>query len=300
MRILILSRRGTLYSTRRFTKSALRSGHEVRVLDPLRCHIVIAPGGGTVYIKDRPIETPGVVLPRIGASITEYGLATVMQFEQMGVPVVNPSQAILASRDKLRGLQVLAQNGIDVPRTIMSREVDHLDKILELVGGAPVIVKLLHGTQGVGVMIAHTREALEGLLETLWGLEQDLLVQEYYPEAAGQDLRILVVGSQVVAAMRRVARPGDFRSNIHRGGEGFRVDLPDAYRDLALRAAMVLGLRVAGVDIIESKTGPKVVEVNSSPGFEGLERATGLDIAGAIIDYTVRYAEEVREKKQAA
>lgn len=300
MKILILSRRGTLYSTRRFTKAALKLGHEVAVVDPLRCYIVIGTGGALVFVKDKPLGSPDVVLPRIAASITEYGLAMVSQLEMAGVPVVNSSQAILDSRDKVRALQILGLNGVPVPRTIMSRNVEEIEKVLELVGGPPVIVKLIQGSQGIGVMLADTRESLKGIVDTLWGLGQDILIQEYFPEAQGRDLRVLVVGDRIIAAMQRVARPGEFRSNIHRGGEGQVVPVDEPIRDMALRAVRALKLNVAGVDIIESKTGPRVMEVNSSPGFEGLERATGLDIASGIIEFTVRYAEEIKERKKAA
>lgn len=300
MKILVLSRRGTLYSTRRFTKASLQLGHHVMVLDPLRCVVVVAKDAGAIYVKDKPLETPDVVLPRIGASITDYGLATVSQLELIGLPVVNSSQAIVASRDKLRCLQILAMNGVAIPRTIMCRDARNLDRILELVGGTPVIVKLIQGAQGVGVMMADSRGSLEGLLDTVWNLGREVLIQEYVPESKGEDLRVLVVGGEVIGVIRRIARPGEFRSNIHKGGEAKAVDVPQSYRDLAVAAARALALNIAGVDIIESNSGPKVMEVNSSPGFEGLERATGQDVARKIIEYTVQYAEKAKERKKAA
>jgi ribosomal protein S6--L-glutamate ligase len=236
-----------------------------------------------------------VVIPRIGASITGYGLAVVNQFDMMGVAVLNNSVPIARSRDKLRCLQLLARFGVDIPRTVMARDRSNIPRLLKDVGGLPAIVKLIRGTQGVGVMLASTLSELEGILATFSDLGQDIVLQEFISESRGRDIRALVVGERVVAAMRRRAKRGEFRSNLHRGGRGKAVKLPKAYREAAVTAVRIVGLEVAGVDILETRDGPKVMEVNSSPGFEGLERATGFDIAGAIIDHALALAQEQRE-----
>jgi ribosomal protein S6--L-glutamate ligase len=235
-----------------------------------------------------------VAVPRIGASVTAAGLAVVRQLEALGVPVVNGAVGIANSRDKLRALQLLAQAGVDMPRTVLARGGGDIKELVAHVGGLPAILKLIQGTQGVGVMIAHSEAEVESILSTLWDLGQEILLQEFIAESRGRDVRALVVGDRVAGAMRREARSGEFRSNLHRGGEGSAVELAPGYAQAAVRAARVLGLDVAGVDLLEAESGPKVMEVNSSPGFEGLERATGLDIAGAIVDYAARLAAGVR------
>jgi ribosomal protein S6--L-glutamate ligase len=234
----------------------------------------------------RGVEVRGldVVIPRIGASITGYGLAVVEQLEMMGVPVVNGAQAIARSRDKLRCLQLLARSGLRIPRTVMARDASNVPRLVDEIGGLPAIVKLLRGTQGVGVMLGSTIPELQGILETFQGLGQEFVLQEFVAESRGRDVRALVVGGRVVGAMRRRAKRGEFRSNLHRGGRGKPITLEQAYVDAALRATEVVGLEVAGVDLLETQAGPTLLEVNSSPGFEGLERATGLDAAGAIVD----------------
>lgn len=291
LRVGILSRKASLYSTRRLVEAVRAFGHEALVLDTLRCDLLAEKGLPKVFYEGEEVRDLAVIVPRIGASITRYGLAVVRQLESMGVPALNGSEAIARSRDKLRCIQLLAQAGIDVPRTVMMRERAHLELAVEQIGGLPVIVKLLQGTQGVGVMLAHSFDELESMLDTMWNLEQEILLQEFVAESRGRDVRALVVGDRVVGAMRRTAGvQGEFRSNIHRGGKGELIDLPEAYAREAIRAAQVVGLDVAGVDLLESSTGPRVAEVNSSPGFEGLERASGIDAAGEIVDYALRLA----------
>lgn len=292
MRIAILSRKRGLYTTGRFIESARSMGHEPVVLDPLRCFLVLARRSPQIYYgaADRPLPPMDLVIPRIGASVTDHGLAVVNQFDMMGVPMVNNSQPIARSRDKLRCFQLLTRKNIDIPRTVMAREPHQIGPALEAVGGPPVILKLLRGTQGIGVILAETEQAVQSVLDTLWSLGQTILIQEFVAESEGKDIRALVVGNRVVTAMRRQARFGEFRSNIHRGAGGVVVDLDEEYRRVAVQASQVMGLQVAGVDLLESHQGPKVMEINSSVGFEGLEKATGLDIARLILEYAVRYA----------
>jgi len=292
LRVGILSRKASLYSTRRLVEAVRAYGHEPVVLDTLRCDLLAEKGRPKIFYEGEELEAPSVVLPRIGASITRYGLAVVRQLESMGVPALNGSDGISRSRDKLRCIQLLAQAGIDVPRTVMMRERAHLDTAVEHIGGLPVIVKLLQGTQGVGVMLAHSFDELESMLDTMWNLEQEILLQEFVAESRGRDVRALVVGDRVVGAMRRTALvQGEFRSNIHRGGKGELIELPEAFAREAIRAAQIVGLQVAGVDLLESATGPRVAEVNSSPGIEGLERASGIDVAGAIVAHALHLAQ---------
>jgi ribosomal protein S6--L-glutamate ligase len=289
--LAILSRKRSLYSTRRLLEAAQALGHPAKVLDTLRCDLALESGRPRVLFEGRELDPPGVVIPRIGASITRYGLAVVNQFEMMGVPALNGAEAIAHSRDKLRCLQFLARSGIPIPRTVMMRRREDVTAATDRVGGLPVIVKLLQGTQGVGVMIAGTHAELASILDTLWTLDEEILLQEFVAESRGRDIRALVAGNRVVAAMRRVARTkGEFRSNLHRGGAGEAVALPPAYAETAIRAARVLGLELAGVDMLESSDGPRVIEVNSSPGFEGLEKATRVDVARAIVGHAVAYA----------
>ncbi len=294
MRFLVLSRKPTLYTTRRLVESARARGHEAASVDPLDCWLVCGPRTPEVLHGPggRPLGGFHVVVPRIGASITDYGLAVVNQFDMMGVPVVNMAYAIGRSRDKLRSLQFLSRHDVDIPRTVMARSPGQMREALRVVGGPPVVLKLIQGSQGVGVMLAETEESLDSILHTLWSLGQNILVQEFVAESRGKDVRALVVGDRVVAAMRRTARLGDFRSNIHRGGTGRGVALPPDYERAAVESARIMGLHVAGVDMLESSRGPKVIEINSSPGFEGLEKATGVDVAGAIVDYALAYAAE--------
>ena len=292
MRVLILSRRPSIYSTRRLAEAARREGCDVAVVDPLACWLACGRKDPAVYhgTAGARIGDVDVVLPRIGFGATEHGLSVVNQFDMMGVPVVNMAYAIGRSRDKLRSLQFLSRHDIDIPKTVLVRSPDQMAAAQRIVGGPPVVLKLLQGTQGVGVMLAETEQAVASIVHTLWSLGQDILVQEFVAESRGRDIRALVVGDRVVASMRRVAPAGEFRSNIHRGGVGTRIDLPPDYERVAIEAARIMGLHVAGVDMLESSTGPKVVEINSSPGFEGLERATGLDVAAAIVGYAATLA----------
>lgn len=298
----ILSRRRSLYTTRRLVESALKAGHEARVLNPLHCFLVLSRRAPEIYYRglEARVSDLDVVLPRIGASITEHGLAVVNQFDMMGVALVNNSQPIARSRDKLRSLQLLARAGIDIPKTVMVSDPSQIHRALEIVGGPPAILKVVKGTQGIGVILAETEQAALTVLETFWNLGMNILVQEFIEESEGRDIRALVVGDRVVTAMRRQASVGEFRSNVHRGGTGTVVDLPESYRDAALEAMRVMGLQLGGVDMLESERGPKVVEINSSPGFEGLERWTGVDIASAIIDYAVSFARSQKRRKKGA
>jgi len=294
----ILSRRRSLYTTRRLAESALRLGHEARVLNPLHCVLVLSRRAPELYYRglESRVSDLDVVLPRIGASITEHGLAVVNQLNMMGVPLVNRSQPIARSRDKLRSLQLLSRAGVDIPKTVMASDPSQIHRALEIVGGPPAVLKVVKGTQGIGVILAETEQVALTVLETFWNLGMNILVQEFIEESEGRDVRALVVGDRVVTAMRRQASIGEFRSNVHRGGTGMVVELEDSYRRAALEATRVMRLQVAGVDMLESKTGPKVVEINSSPGFEGLERATGSDIALAIIEYAVAFARSKKRK----
>lgn len=287
--LCILSRKKTLYSTRRMVQAAREQGHRAVVLDTLRCNIALESGQPAVFYGTEPLPPMDVIIPRIGASITWYGLSVVNQFDMMGVPVLNNSVPIARSRDKLRCLQLLARFGVGIPKTFMAHRRADVRKLVEQAGGLPAIVKLVQGTQGIGVMIATTIEEAQTLLNTFWDLGHDILLQEFIQESEGCDLRAFVIGDRVVAAMRRQARAGEFRSNLHRGGEGTPVDLPPEYAEIAVKAARIVGLEVAGVDLLESKRGPLVMEVNSSPGFEGIEAATKLDVAGAIIQHAVQF-----------
>jgi ribosomal protein S6--L-glutamate ligase len=294
-RILVLSRSRNLYSTKRMTRTAKELGHELRIVDPLLLELWVDRDQPKIFYGKRALGKYDVVLPRIGASITTYGLAVVNQFEMLGTAVVNRSQAIARSRDKLRSSQLMMRHNVDMPRTVFARSPKNLDRMLKAVGGTPCIVKLTEGTQGVGVMIAESRESLEAMLETFFSMGQNIIIQEFIKESRGRDVRAFVVGNRVVGAMRREARVGEFRSNIHRGGSGRPVELSEEYEKVALLATRIMGLQVAGVDMLESKSGPKVMEVNSSPGFEGLEKATNLDIARVVVEYAAEYAATWRE-----
>jgi ribosomal protein S6--L-glutamate ligase len=288
--LAILSRKRTLYSTSRLVEAAEARGHRALVLDTLRCNMVLARGSPRLLYGGETLQDVDVVLPRIGASITAYGLAVVNHLDIMGVPILNNSVPIARSRDKLRCLQLLARFGLDIPRTVMAHDRSDVERLVEEVGGLPVIIKLSRGTQGVGVMMASTLAEVRTILDTFWDLGQEIVLQEFIQESKGRDVRALVVGDRVVGAMRRRAKRGEFRSNLHRGGEGRALELPPAYAEAAVRAARVIGLEVAGVDMLESRSGPKIMEVNSSPGFEGVERATKRDIAGAVVEHAVAYS----------
>ncbi len=290
MKIAILSRGKTIYSTSRLIETAQRFGHRVDVIDPLKCQLLLEKERYRILYDHSAIGTIDLVLTRIGASITDYGIAVVNQFDMMGIPVLNDAASIARSRDKFRSLQLLNRHSISIPRTVMLKSPENLSEALELVGGPPVILKLVQGTQGVGVILAESREAVESTLDTLWRLGQNIIIQEFIKESRGEDIRAFVVGGEVVAAMRRKARVGEFRSNIHKGGSAVAIKLQSEYRDAAIKSAEVLGLKIAGVDMLKSKSGPKVMEVNSSPGFEGLESVTGIDVADKIIRFAINFA----------
>ncbi len=285
MKLAILSRNSSLYSTRRLVEAAREQGHSVRVLDPLRCYMRIACDGFAMHYKGRPLAGYDAVIPRIGASVTRYGTAVLRQFELMGTSTPNPSDAILRARDKLRAHQLLAAQGIHMPMTVFGDNPDDTSDLLNLLGPPPHVIKLTESTQGAGVILAEKLSASRGITEALRGLYANFLVQEFIAEAGGADVRCFVVGDRVVAAMRRQAPAGDFRSNLHRGGSAAGVQPSPAECDVALRATQVLGLGVAGVDLIRSDRGPLVLEVNASPGLEGIEAASGEDVAGAIIRF---------------
>jgi ribosomal protein S6--L-glutamate ligase len=284
MRLAILSRQPSLYSTRVLVEAAKERGHDVQVLDTLQFDIRLSKSNPQLYYQGEPVEAFDAVIPRIGASITFYGLAVVRQFEMMGVYCLNESQAIARSRDKLRCLQLLSRHDIGMPPTVYTRQADHVPACIEKVEGPPVVVKLLEGTQGIGVVLAESTAAASSVIEAFHGLDQNILIQQFIGEARGSDIRALVVGRRVVAAMRRQAVTGEFRSNIHRGGKARPIALAAEYRKTALAAARVLGLRMAGVDMIEAREGPMVMEVNSSPGLEGIQKATQIDVAAAVIE----------------
>jgi len=279
-------------------EASLARGHEPVVLDTLRFDIRISRANPELFYEGEPVVGIDAVVPRIGASITQFGLAVVRQFEMLGIPCLNSSEAIASSRDKLRCLQVLSRHNLGLPPTVYTRRADHVRNCIELAGGVPVVVKLLEGTQGVGVVLAQTKAVAESVIEAFHGLDQNILVQQFIREAKGTDVRALVVGRRVVAAMRRQAIRGEFRSNLHRGGSAEKVSLTPPYRKAALAAARALGLRVAGVDLLESSEGPMIMEVNSSPGLEGIEKATGVDVARCIIEYLEKEAVAVPARRR--
>ncbi|MEO8003126.1 MAG: 30S ribosomal protein S6--L-glutamate ligase [Arenimonas sp.] len=288
MKLAILSRNAKLYSTQRLVQAARERGHTVRVLDPLRCYMKIAPGKFQLNYKGKSLTGFDAVIPRIGASITRYGTAVLRQFEMMGAYTPNSSDAILRARDKLRCHQLLAAQGIGLPVTVFGDNPDDTQDLLSLMGEPPHIIKLNEGSQGSGVILAEQLSASRSVIEALRGLYANFLVQEFIPEAKGADIRCFVVGDSVVAAMKRQAAVGEFRSNLHRGGAATMVELTNAEHETALKAAQVMGLGVAGVDLLRSNKGPMVLEVNSSPGLEGIEGTTGIDIAAAMIDHLVK------------
>ncbi len=291
MKLAILSRNSKLYSTRRLIEAARLRGHSVRVLDPLRCYMRIASDGFDMHYKGKQIADYDAVIPRIGASITRYGVAVLHQFELMGCRTINPSQAIASARDKLRAHQLMAAQGIGMPATVFGDNPDDTSDLLSMLGPPPHVIKLNESAQGAGVMLTEKPSASRSVVEALRGLYANFLVQEFIAEAEGADLRCFVVGDEVVAGMRRQAPKGDFRSNLHRGGSAEAVEPSADECAIAVRAAKVLGLGVAGVDLIRAQRGPLVLEVNSSPGLEGIEGATGVDIAGKIVEYAVKIAQ---------
>ena len=285
MKLGILSRAPKSYSTRRFKEAALSRDHTVKVLDTLKFAIDLQQGIPDLYFRQKVLSSYDAVLPRIGASITYYGTAVVRQCQEMDIFCANTAHGIINSRDKLRSLQVLSRHHIGIPRTTFVRDKKDVLPAIERVGGAPVVIKLIEGTQGIGVLLAESSKAAESIIELLQSQKQNVLIQKFVAESKGKDIRAFVVGDRVVAAMRRVAQGQEFRSNVHRGGVAEGVELSEEYIETAVRAAQILGLRVAGVDMLEGKNGPQIMEVNSSPGLEGIETCTGLDVAGAVIDY---------------
>ncbi len=286
MKIAILSRQPELYSTRRLVEAAQKRGHDADVIDTLRCYMNITSTRPSIHYRGKELPTFDAVIPRIGASITFYGTAVVRQLEMMNVTCVNGSTAITRSRDKLRCLQLLSRKGIGLPITGFAHSLDEIQDLIRMVGGPPLVIKFLEGTQGIGVILVETAKAARSMIEAFLGLKVNILVQEYIQEAAGADIRCFVVGKKVVAAMRRQAKSAEeFRSNLHRGGHASAVEITEEERNMAVRAARIMGLHVAGVDIVRSNRGPLVIEINASPGLEGIEKSTKIDVAGAIIDF---------------
>jgi len=296
MKIAILSRNKKLYSTRRLIEACETRGHEPMVLDALRCYMEVVQSKPTVHYKGEVLPQFDAVIPRIGASVTFYGTAVLRQFEMLGAYPLAESVAISRSRDKLRSLQLLSRKGVGLPITGFAHDPDDVQDLIKMVGGAPLVIKLLEGTQGIGVVLAETKKAAESVIEAFMGLKANIMVQEFIKESAGSDIRCLVVGGKVVAAMKRQGLPGEFRSNLHRGGNAALVKITPAERATAVKAAQVMGLGVCGVDILRSERGPLVMEVNSSPGLEGIENATGKDIAGMIVEHIEKNAKPHKTK----
>jgi len=290
MKIAILSQDIALYSTRRLKEAGEKRGYEMKVINYLRCYMNITSHRPMLVYQGKQLEDFDAVIPRIGASKTFYGTAVVRQFEMMGVFSTNSSQAISRSRDKLRCLQLLAREGIGLPVTGFANSTQDIDGLIEMVGGAPLVIKLLEGTQGIGVVLAETHQAAKSVIEAFRGLDANILVQEFIKEADGADIRCFVVGEKVIAAMKRQGAQGEFRSNLHRGGTAEKIKLTPEERSTAIRAVKTMGLKVAGVDMLRSNHGPVVMEVNSSPGLEGIEMATGVDVAGKIIEFIEKNA----------
>lgn len=284
MKIAVLSRNGKLYSTKRIIEAIEAAGHEAQLIDYLDCAIVTDMVGAKIFYDGKVLEVDAVI-PRIGASHTAFGSAVVRQFEMMGKIVVNSSIAIVRSRDKLRSTQIFARHGVEIPKTVFANHPKNIELLIREVGGAPLVIKLLEGTQGIGVVLAESKKAAKSVIEAFYGIEADILIQEFIKEANGSDIRAFVVDGKVVGAMKRQGVEGEFRSNLHRGGTSEAIKLTKAEKETAINAAKAMGLAVAGVDMLPSNRGPLVLEVNSSPGLEGIEKATGVDIAGKIISY---------------
>ena len=292
MKIAILSRNPKLYSTSRLVEAAEKRGHEALVFDHLRCSVVADIGEPKMFYQGERITDIDAIIPRIGSSVTFYGSAIVRQFEMMNVFCANPSIAIVRSRDKLRSIQIFSRHNIGIPKTVFANHPKQADKLIHELGGTPVVIKLLEGTQGIGVVLAETKKAAQSVIEAFYGLNANILIQEFIKEAKAADIRAFVVDGKVVGAMKRQGAEGEFRSNLHRGGSSSVIKLSRAEKKTALEAAKVMGLRVEGVDMLQSERGPLILEVNSSPGLEGIEKATGKDIAGSIIDFVERGASE--------
>ena len=298
MKIVILSTNPRLYSTRRLVEAGRAREHDMQVLNHKRCYMNITTMRPSIHYKGRDVTGVDAIIPRIGASVSFYGTAVVRQFEMMGVYSVNESVAITRSRDKLRALQLLSRKGIGLPVTGFAHSPDDTEDLLDFVGGAPVVIKLLEGTQGVGVVLGETRKAAESVVEAFRGLNANFMVQEFIKEAGGSDIRCFVIGDRVVAAMKRTGKEGDFRSNLHRGGSAELVRITPEERSTAVRSARIMGLNVAGVDLLRSNHGPVVMEVNSSPGLEGIEKATGKDVASLVIQFIEKNARPGRTRSR--
>lgn len=298
MKIAILSRNAKLYSTSRLVEAAKERGHDVRVIDHVRCFMDMGTENPSIHFKKEEFNSGdfNAIIPRIGASVSFYGTAVVRQFEMMGMYCVNESVAISRSRDKLRSVQLLSRKGVGIPVTAFANSPDDVQGLIREVGGAPLVIKLLEGTQGIGVVLAETKKAAESVIEAFMGVKSNILIQEFIKEAGGSDIRCLVVGDKVIAAMQRTAPEGEFRSNLHRGGSAQLVKLSPAERATAVKAAKIMGLNVCGVDLLRSSRGPLVMEVNSSPGLQGIEEATKKDVAGMIIDFIEKNAQPNNNK----
>ena len=298
LKIAVLSRNKTLYSTKRLVEAIEKRGHQAVILDHLKCDIVIEQDKPTIIYNGEILNDISAVIPRIGASVTFYGAAVVRQFEMMNVPTAVESQALVRSRDKLRSLQILARSNIGMPKTVFTNYSKEVAKIIDSVGGAPLIVKLLEGTQGYGVVLAPTKKAAESIIEAFHSMKARVIVQEFIEEAKGADIRAFVIGNKVVGAMKRQGKEGEFRSNLHQGGSGKLIKLNKREREVALTAAKSMNLSIAGVDMLQSDRGPLILEVNSSPGLEGIEKATGKDISSEIVRYVEKIVESQRSKKK--
>lgn len=298
LKIVILSRNKALYSTKRIIESIEKRGHKAQVLDHLKCDIVIERDKPAIYYNGEMITDVAAVIPRIGASVTFYGAAVVRQFEMMNVPSAIESQALVRSRDKLRSLQILARSNVGMPKTVFTNYSKEVDQIIDSVGGALLIVKLLEGTQGYGVVLAPTKKAAESMIEAFHSMKARVIVQEFISEAKGADIRAFVIGNKVVGAMKRQGKEGEFRSNLHQGGSGTLIKLNKEEKKIALTAAKAMNLSIAGVDMLQSSRGPLVLEVNSSPGLEGIERATGKDIASEMIKYVEHLIDQSKKTKR--
>lgn len=296
MKLALLCRNPDLYSHKRLVEAAEKRGHEIDVIDHLRCYINITSSKPTIRYNGAALPMYDAVIPRIGASVTFYGSAVLRQFEMMGIYPLNESVAITRSRDKLRSMQLLARKGVGLPVTVFAHRTSRADEIIEMAGGAPVVIKLLEGTQGIGVVLGETQSAAESIIQAFGGVKTNILVQQFVKEAGGEDLRCFVIGEKVVAAMLRKGKDGDFRSNLHRGGIAKTVKISPEERKTAVTAAKAMGLEVCGVDLLRSNSGPVVMEVNSSPGLEGLEKATGKDVASMIIEHLEKEAKPNRTK----
>ncbi|NQV58925.1 MAG: 30S ribosomal protein S6--L-glutamate ligase [Alphaproteobacteria bacterium] len=296
MKLALMCRNANLYSHKRLVEAAVERGHEIDVINHLRCYVNITSHRPQIHYQGNVLPKYDAVIPRIGASVTFFGTAVLRQFEMMGVYPVNESVAITRSRDKLRSLQLLSREGIGMPVTLFAHRTGDADEIMEIIGGAPVVIKLLEGTQGIGVVLGETRDAAASIIQAFGGVKTNILIQEFVKEAMGEDIRCLVVGGKVVASMRRKGKEGDFRSNLHRGGSAEMIKIGKLERQTAISAAKVMGLNVCGVDLLRSNHGPVVMEVNSSPGLEGIENATGIDVAGDIIKFIEKNAKPNKTK----